>query len=337
MYKQIVVPLDGSEQAEQAIGVAARVARHEGAALTLVQVVTAEAARGGDAVPVRVGELTERDDRRSAAEYLQRAAQHPELAGVPTETVVRDGSPAEQIEAEAARRRADLIVLSHRQHGPGASFFLGSVADALIRHAQIPILVLDSDNAVGLGGASTTAAARPVRALVPLDGSRPAEQAIPRAIELLRALETGRGATIHLTYVMDPKQAFKYDTPETEALHRARAYLETTAERVAADPANISITVSWAVETDTNVVTGLERVAEQGAYGRADHFDFAAMTTHGREGIVRWLAGSVTEGLVHGARVPVLIIHPPHGVPETGSTPRHAQAATGEAPWPPLF
>ncbi|HEU5437987.1 MAG TPA: universal stress protein, partial [Ktedonobacterales bacterium] len=243
MYKQIVVPLDGSEQAEDAMRVAARIARHEGAAITLMQVVTAEAARGGDAVPVRVGELTERDDRRSAAEYLQRTAQAPALRGVPTETVVRDGSPAEQIEAEAVRRGADLIVLSHRQHGPAASFFLGSVADALLRHAQIPILVLDSDDAARLGGASTAAAARPVRALVPLDGSRPAEQAIPRAIELLRALETGRGATIHLAYVMDPKRAFRYDTPETAALHRARAYLETTAERVATDPANISITV----------------------------------------------------------------------------------------------
>ncbi|MFI5274733.1 MAG: universal stress protein, partial [Ktedonobacterales bacterium] len=253
MYRRIMVPLDGSEQAERALALAARIGRSAGGAVTLMQVVSAGAARGSDAVPVHAGGRVSGGDRRSAAEYLQRMRQHPALVDVPTTVVVRAGSPAEQIVAEAERRGADLIVISHRHHGPAAPLVFGSVADDLMRQAHVPVLVLHSDAAAELVGVS---AARPVQALVPLDGSPFAERAIPRAIELLRALETGQGAALHLTYVLDPKHAYRYDTPETEAMHRARTYLEKTARDVKADPLNRAVAVSWAIETDAEVVTG---------------------------------------------------------------------------------
>ncbi|MFI5274697.1 MAG: universal stress protein, partial [Ktedonobacterales bacterium] len=121
-----------------------------------------------------------------------------------------------------------------------------------------------------------------------------------------------------------------YDTPETEAMHRARTYLEKTARDVKADPLNRAVAVSWAIETDAEVVTGIERVAEQGAYGRADYFDFVAMATHGREGIARWLVGSVTEELAHAAHLPVMIVHPRHE-PSASEDNGAVAEITGEA------
>ncbi len=327
MFQHILVPVDGTEQAEHAVAVAGRIARRTGGAITLMQVVTAEAARGSDAVPVRTG-----GDHQTATEYLERLRQHPALAGLSTHVVVGDGSPAQRIADEAERCGADLIVLNHRRHGPAASALFGSVADDLTRHTHVPVFVLHADDGTEL----LDAASRPMRALVPLDGSVFAERAIPRAVELLRALETGHGMALHLTYVIDPKLAYRYDTAETENMHDARAYLEDVAERVTADPAGAGMTVSWAVETDMEVVGGIARVAEQGTYLRDEYFDFVAMATHGREGIARWLAGSVTNALAHRVHLPILVIHPRRASSVKGGDNPSANVMS-EAPWPALF
>lgn len=332
MLQQIVVPLDGTEQAERAVALAARIARRTDGAVTLMQVVSARAARGSDAVPIRGGGQTASGDHQAAAQYLDGLRQRPELVGVTTHVAVCDGSPAEQIAAEAELRGADLIVLSHRHHGPGASLLFGSVADDLMRHTRIPVFVLHADQTTSL----IDAAPRPVRVLVPLDGSAFAEQAIPRAVELLRALETGQGMALHLTYVIDPKLAYRYDTPETQAMHHARAYLEEVAERVKTAPSSAGAQVSWAVETDAEVVAGIARVAEQGAYIRDDYFDFVAMATHGREGVAHWLAGSVTNALAHRIHLPVLVVHPRRTRAEA-SRGDSTTETSDEAPWPALF
>ncbi|HEX6818021.1 MAG TPA: universal stress protein [Ktedonobacterales bacterium] len=111
-----------------------------------------------------------------------------------------------------------------------------------------------------------SASSRPSRgvwrrqALVPLDGSPLAEAAIPYTLELLRACEDGQGATLHLTYVLDPKQAYHAGIAETEAMHEERTYLESISARITADPAWHSIAVTSRVEPGANVVMGIERV-----------------------------------------------------------------------------
>jgi len=328
MFRQILVPLDGSEQAERAVPLAARLVRRTDGTVTLMRVVGAVAARGSEAVPVRTGEHAAAPcDRASAAAYLRQLGQHPELAGISTDVVVRDGDPAEQIVTEVERRAADLIVLSHRRHGPTAAFFAGSIADAVMRRSPVPVLVLHAGSLTEFPDRRAGMRSWPVQALVPLDGSALAETAIPFALELLRLFDDGRGSSLHLTYILDPKQAYQSGTPETTAMHEARIYLESVAKRISADASWGSAAVTWKVEPEANVMTGIERVAEQGASLRGDTFDFVAMATHGREGIARLLAGSVTEALVHDVHVPVLIVHrqqepSTHGRQQTGAAGR---------------
>lgn len=337
MFQQIVVPLDGSEQAEHALAVAARIARRTEGAVTLMQVVGAEVARGSDAMPVRTGEREAPGSHRPAVEYLERVRLLPELAGVPTSVVVRDGDPVAWIVAEARRCGADLIVLSHRRHGAAASFFTGSVADRLMRRSHIPVLVIHAGSVTEFRAEQAQRSTRqPVQALVPLDGSPLAEMAIPYALEMLRVLEDGQGAHLHLAYVMDPKRAYRSGVPETTAMRDARTYLKSVTDRITADPSWRSIAVTSKVEPDANVAMGIERVAEQGASLRGDTFDFVAMATHGREGVARWLAGSVTEALVHDVHVPVLVLHPRLDSAAAGGE-ADADEIMRQAPWPALF
>lgn len=159
---------------------------------------------------------------------------------------------------------------------------------------------------------------------------------MPYALELLRALDAGQGAKLHLTYVLDPKQAYRLGVSETKVLHEARTYLKSITARLTADPAWQAIAVTARVEPDVNVVSGIERIAEQGADLRGDTVDFVAMASHGREGLARWLAGSVTEGLAHDVHVPVLIVHPEHEQTTVGSQ-RDDEKVTEQVPRMPLF
>ena len=338
MFRQILVPLDGSQQAERVLAVAARIARRAEGTVTLMQIVGAEVARGSDAVPVRMGEHVEQvpGARQSSRAYLEQMRQRPELAAVSTDIVVRDGDPAEQIVAEAAGRGADLIILSHRRHGATASFFVGSIADAVMRRSHIPVLMLHAESVTEFRDRQTGTRRWPVQALVSLDGSPLAEAAIPYALELLSALEDGQGAKLHLTYVLDPKRAYQSGTAETVAMREARTYLESIAARLAADPSWQPIVVTSKVEPDANAMRGIERIAEQGANLRGDSFDFVAMATHGREGLARWVAGSVTEALVHDVHVPVLIVHPRQESSVAGSQ-GDTTVFEARTPWPPLF
>lgn len=306
MFSHILAPLDGRKQAEQALAVAGALARRAGGAITTMRVISDKMAQASETVATDSKGSEPSSAWRSAMEYLEDVSQGAGLSGVPVNVTARSGVAVEEIIAEADRCGADLIIISHRRHAPTTTLlFGGSVADQLMRQARVPVLVLHAENAAEL----IDVGERPVRALVPLDGTQFGQAAIAPAIELLRALDTGHGCAVHLTLVVDPKRAFQYDTAETEAMRQARGYLEETVEEIMSDPSNAGITMTWAVETDPATITGLGRVAERAAYGQVDRFDFIAMASHGREGVSRLLSGSVTEALAHKADLPVLVVH----------------------------
>jgi nucleotide-binding universal stress UspA family protein len=72
---------------------------------------------------------------------VERVAQ--ELAGVDTqvETIVRGGTPADQIVRAADELEADLIVIGGRGKGAMEAIVLGSVAYRVLHHAPCPVLV----------------------------------------------------------------------------------------------------------------------------------------------------------------------------------------------------
>ena len=77
----------------------------------------------------------------AAQAAVERVAQ--ELAGVDTqvETIVRGGTPADQIVRAADELEADLIVIGGRGKGAMEAIVLGSVAYRVLHHAPCPVLV----------------------------------------------------------------------------------------------------------------------------------------------------------------------------------------------------
>lgn len=307
MLGQILVPLDGSERAEQALPVAARIARATGASLLLVQVVTPPVDDSGGLAPVPIvnGETVEEEMKRAAG-YLAAVAARAPLTGIASATEVCYGFPAQQVMGTAASNGSDLIVLcSHGRTGL-ARWALGSVAHTLVQQSTVPLLALRQQEA-----SAPIEPMRPFRTLVPLDGSELAEAALAPAEALTEALSApGRGA-LHLVQVVKDfrsaaDEGFVAELNE-EARRLARSYLAAVAERVEMQVTEKRLALTTSVEVASDVASALLDVAEQaGPVG----CDLIAISTHGRHGVDRWVMGSLTERLLDTTHLPMLIVRP---------------------------
>jgi len=309
MFERMLVPLDGSPRAEQALPVAARLARAAGGSVVLVQVVSPPTDFGGGLAPVPL--LTEQvieDDLAEATDYLKTVAGSPTFGGIDITTKVMFGSPAQHILATAESRAADLIVLCSHGRTGFTRWVLGSVAHQLVHHSPVPVLVLRQGKP--LPGAD---AARPLCALVALDGSPLAETALVPAADLVTALATPVHGILHLIQVVKRLSTTAEEGFITqlnaEAAERATAYLVMVKERL--QEKYPGLTITWSVARAADVADAILSTAEQ--QESAEGFgscDLIAMSTHGRGGWERWVMGSVTERVLNATRQPMLIMRP---------------------------
>ncbi|MCS7207678.1 MAG: universal stress protein [Dehalococcoidia bacterium] len=135
-YQHILVPLDGSEVAAQAVPHAAALAKAFGAAITLFHVVPREG------VPSRPLTQKEREAFAQIDTYMQRLKGELEAAGIETRWAVTAGEPAAEIVRYAYTHNVDAVVMS--THGKGGTFqrLYGSVADAVLARLTIPVVLI---------------------------------------------------------------------------------------------------------------------------------------------------------------------------------------------------
>jgi nucleotide-binding universal stress UspA family protein len=141
MAKRILAPIDVRERAGSIVPVVAALARDAGSTVRLLRVVP---------VPDRVvGEhgrtvaFVDQEMARLTAEGLADLRRvEAELSGVPVESVVRFGEPAEEIALEAEAFHADLIALGADRQGVVRSALAPGVADRVSRKSSVPTLTL---------------------------------------------------------------------------------------------------------------------------------------------------------------------------------------------------
>jgi nucleotide-binding universal stress UspA family protein len=140
MYKRVLLPLDGSPLAEQALPHAIAQARYAEAELILLRVVEPFAqARGLSVADLeRIREQTEGWSRES----LGRIAADVQQQGVPVQTAMVEGRPHVAIAEYAESNQVDLIVMSTRGQSGLSRWFMGSVADRVVRGATVPVLLV---------------------------------------------------------------------------------------------------------------------------------------------------------------------------------------------------
>jgi nucleotide-binding universal stress UspA family protein len=304
MFTKIIVPLDRSAFAEQALGRAAAIARASEASLDLILV---HEPFGGK---VFGDPASETDTLLGEQRYIERmAAEVCEGASLTVTAGVHRGAAPDVICDRAGEVRADLIVMtSHGRTGLGR-MWLGSVADAVVRNSPVPVLVLRP-----ILNANDKRAAHHLfkHVLLPLDGSALAADIFPTAAAIAQA----GGAKITLLRVITPVPLITVDTTvpiayaplipdEIATRHLASevaAELDEIAQRLR-DQGHSTV--------DSQVVIA-ERTAQAVIdYARGNEVDLIAMCTHGR-GASRLLIGSVADKVLRGSELPILLHRPMH-------------------------
>ncbi len=324
MFKRILVPLDGSERAERALPVAARLAHATSGALLLLRVISPSDLLAPSAASV-VEAISTKHDRANA--YLREVMHRPGLADIPIECQLWEGDAASAILDDAALRQIDVIVMSSHGQGGLLRWALGSVAEHVARHATMPVLVIRGDDGAVFSGPRLDAE-RPLRILVSLDGSALAEAAFAPATELVAALAAPNMGAVHLVRVVRrytvEEQAEQHPGMAPAALpvvEEAKAYLSSVAAQ-ARQTQRVPVQLTWSVNISGDVAQALLEVATHGedaeVVGGAGRCDLIALATHGRTGLQRWAVGSVTERVLSSSRLPVLIVRPV-GIVSTGS------------------
>ena len=296
MYTKILVPLDTSPMAEQALLYSRKISSPE-ATIHLVGVVEPNLYT----YAVTTQETVVREKLQAIVHsgmeaYLSNVEQSLRQQGVQVESWVASGDAAQTIADVATKIQADLIAMTTSGRTGFRRWAMGSVADRVIHIAHQPILLIRNQEV-----APPDYTIR--RILVPVDGSALAEVALTQATLLAQEY----GADLVLIRVVEPlsnwqKKILTEGNYSDALLERER---QEDAERYLANA------VATLQAQHLTVTTHLYR-------GRASEtilhlldqepFDLVVMSTHGLSGYSRWVYGSVAGKVLHSAPCPLLLM-----------------------------
>lgn len=147
MYNTVLLTLDGSDLAEQAVSHAVNVAKATSARLLVLRVVSLSSLPAGTTGYLPVVDPTVYQDvvdaeMADAQAYLDRQVEKIRAEGVNAEAICAVGIPAQSILETIGKRNVDLLVLATHGRSGVRRLVLGSVADILVREAGIPVLLV---------------------------------------------------------------------------------------------------------------------------------------------------------------------------------------------------
>ena len=140
--KNILVPIDFSEQSQKALRYAARFAEQFGSTIILLhvfEVLTYPAELGYMPVELQVDWDAARKNTNERLEALAKEELKPTIQ---TKVLVRSGTPFNEIAAAARELNVDLIILSTHGYSGLKHLLMGSTAERVVRHAPCPVLVV---------------------------------------------------------------------------------------------------------------------------------------------------------------------------------------------------
>jgi len=299
MFRTIFVPLDGSPFCEYTLPFALGIASRAGAAVQLLHVHIPLVYPSGISALDSGGDEPVKEQEWA---YLDRTVSRWQAAA-PKVPISRDlllGFAADVLR-ERMIGADSLAVMSTHGHGPLSRFWLGSVADAMVRTAAVPLLMLspsEQSPAVGL--------APPFQhMMILLDGSELAEQVLEPALRLGRLTDARytllRVVKPIVTFSSNlgwPSMAGTADELTRKARDEAQVYLDGVAERLRGQ--------GLSVQTRT-VIHGYPAEAILQETRQADVLGLA---TRGHGGIRRMLLGSVADKVLRGGTTPMLVCRP---------------------------
>lgn len=145
MYKKILVPLDGSELAEAVLPHVEAIAKANDAQVVIVRVAINPATEFAMTDPYIAGQMVQSLES-NAKEYLNEMCKRLTEQGLKVSMQIAEGPIADSILQVATDEKIDLIAMSTHGRSGVARWLIGSIADKVVRGANIPVLLIRPPN-----------------------------------------------------------------------------------------------------------------------------------------------------------------------------------------------
>ena len=282
-----LLAVDGSDNSYEAVHIMKYLARAE--QLTLLHALDVSRPAYPEMLPEVAEELyktLEQSMKEDGERLLKRVESLLPLHAGPTTKQLRVGSPAKTILSMAEEQKADLIVMGARGLGPIKERLLGSVSHRILTLAPYATLIVNGP-------------VKPVKQiLLPLEGPIDAEAAV-RFLRLKPFHETVELTLMTVLPWTEPPwpsgAAAAAAAAATEMLEKQTEYIEAVAERLCA--------IGYKAHGVALLGTPPTMILQQATTLRSD---LILMGTRGRQGITRFVLGSVSHAVLHKAPCPVL-------------------------------
>ncbi|MFA5078937.1 MAG: universal stress protein, partial [Dehalococcoidia bacterium] len=312
MFKKILVPLDGSTEAETVLPYVRDIAIRFDSEVEILGVGLGSKRR-------RVNQLLD-NYVHHAVDHLQKHEitcravllysdphrnflDYREVTAGPNQIKARGemlyGGPPETILAYSSDHQMNLIIMATHGISGLRRWWLGSVFEKVVSRATMPVLGIHSKQVREM---ERDRKAVFKRILAPLDGSETGGAAMHDA----EALALKSGASMVLVHVLPAPHAVeaRWLGPEfsefVKAMHDAgQKYLDKVEARLSARGINVQV----------RIVSG-DPAGKIIEVAREEKADLIAMSTHGRSGIARWVLGSVADKILHESKIPMWLVRP---------------------------
>lgn len=273
--KKIIVPVDFSKHSEYALKVAANIAKKNKAELFLLHMLD---------ISDQMISITEATKRRELMFFMQLANKQFEkfidkdyMKGIKASPIIKHYKVFEEVDNTAKEIDADFIIMGSRGSSGVKGYFVGSNTEKVVRTSDIPVLVVKSD----------TQNFNPKTILFASDFNKENLN----AFKTIKQFADSYKATLKLVYINTPNANFK-NTLEIREL--MRTFLNKN--KISNHSEDIVIF------NDYSVTEGIQNAALM------LQADLIAIPTHGRKGINKILAGSISEEVANKSEIPVLTV-----------------------------
>lgn len=271
--KRILVPTDFSEHAEDALKVAAQIAKKNDSEIIVLHMLELphqmnDAILGGASIPETMLFM------KKANEMLDNISSRPYLDGIPVTEIVKIDKPIHGITQVSKDYDIDLIIMGSHGSSGIDELLIGSNTEKVVRNSEIPVLVIKKD----ISDFKVT------NIVFASDFSEETKKPFEKLLNFTKFFES----KIHLVTICTPN-SFK----PTHVIEKAMKNFIT----------EFNITnYTTHIYNDTNIEKGIINFAN------SINADIIGMCTHGRTGFAHFFNGSISEGLVNHAIRPVITL-----------------------------
>jgi nucleotide-binding universal stress UspA family protein len=290
--KTVLFPTDFSRAANTALPHALKIAQKYGTDITILHVATPYS---DDPNAPEYQQLDEGKFKEYIEKSLGGISQAMESSQKVTTEVVREVTPAKGILDFIEEKGIDLTVMGTHGHSALAQFFLGSVAERVVRHAPCLVLTVAQDRKEYRNNPDYQ------NVLVAFDFSEHSKKAAREA----RDMAFQYGARLQALYVVEQEVHPAFYLKWRESMARELPQIAEEAK----ESLKSTLGEEGLQDLDVHVEIGDGKAhAEISKFARASEVDLIVMGTHGLSGLDRMLLGSTTERVVRIASCPVLTV-----------------------------